>query len=105
MQLVSYGKTLDKAQRYEKAERKREREREQKMKSSGRELYVFAEKRQDRPKGKICTGGDERKGWRSQKQLEEKRVGKDEASKDESSSEFNVRHYYYYKKRMVCKWK
>lgn len=53
----------------EQTERKRERKQE--MKRGRRKLYVFAEKRQDRPKGKICTGRQEREGWRSQKQLEE----------------------------------
>lgn len=73
------------------------------MKRGGRKLYVFAEKRQNRPKGKICTGGDESKAWRSQKQLEEKRAVKDKVSKDESSSRFSDR--YYYRKKTVCKWK
>lgn len=77
MQLASYGKTLDKAQRYEEADRKRE------MKRGRQKLNVFCKKKRlNRPKGKICTVG------------EEKRKVKDEVSKDENSSRLR----YCYKK-------
>lgn len=49
MQLASYGKTLDKAQRYERTVRENRA-----GESGGRKLYVFAEKGQDRPKGKYA---------------------------------------------------
>lgn len=48
------------------------------------------------PRGKYAQE-EMKEGWRSQKQLEEKRAVKDEVSKGESSSRFTGRYYYYKK--------
>lgn len=76
MQLASYGKTLDKAQRYERTVRE-----EQSRRKWWTETVCVCRKGTGQTQGKICTGEDEREEWRSHKVLEKKKAAKDEMYK------------------------